>query len=76
MTYKINTENSGLDTDQQASRMADLAIERGYDVAFTAESGDVQGYDDNGECITCPIPNQEWMQLVEIAAALTPTTCG
>jgi len=56
--------------------MADLAIERGYDVAFTAESGDVQSYDDNGECITCPIPNQEWMQLVEIAAALTPTTCG
>jgi hypothetical protein len=68
MTYKINYENSGLDTNDQVRKMVKLATERGYDVEFTSNYGDVQGYDDNGDSIRCPIPDQEWMALLELAS--------
>ncbi len=66
--YKINCENSGLDNEAQVRKMVELAVERGYNVTFTASFGDIQGYDENGDTITCPIPDQEWMELLELAS--------
>ena len=68
MTYKINTQNTGLDTDEQARKMAELMKADGYDVEFTAAHGAVQGYDENGEQITCPVGDQEWDRYLELAS--------
>ena len=69
--YRINCENSGLDNDAQVRKMVELATERGYNVEFTTNYGDVQGRDENGDSIACPIPDQEWMALLESASVET-----
>jgi hypothetical protein len=68
MTYKINTQNTGLETDEQARQMAALMQADGYDVEFTPASGAVQGCDENGEPITCPVGDQDWNRYMELAS--------
>lgn len=69
-SYKLNLENTGLDNDDQVRAMADAMIADGHAVEFTRDFGAVQGHDDNGDVIACPVDEQTWMRYLEIAAGL------
>ena len=69
MGYKINTQNTGLETDSQARRMVELMTADGHEVEFTASLGDVQACDENGDPIACPVSDSAWMSYLERAAA-------
>ena len=43
MTYQINIENTGLDTDEQVDSMAELLRDRGYSVEATRTFGAING---------------------------------
>jgi hypothetical protein len=53
-TYRINTENTGLDTDAKARRMAEILASAGYDVEFTRDFGLVN------PTASCPCTDAEW----------------
>ncbi|MNP34954.1 hypothetical protein D3C76_1282640 [compost metagenome] len=65
MTYYINIENTGLETDAQVRRMAELMQADGHDVEYTSNLGSIQGTDENGDAITCPVGDQEWFRYLE-----------
>lgn len=54
MTYRINIENTGLDTDAKARRVAEILSEQGYDVEFTRDHGLVN------PAVSCPCTDAEW----------------
>lgn len=62
-TYLINTENTGLDTDAQVKRMAELMQADGHDVAFTANFGLVN------PSTECPVGDKAWAEYLERADA-------
>lgn len=53
-TYRINTENTGLDTDAKARRMAEILSAQGYDVEFTRNYGLVN------PTASCPCDDRTW----------------
>lgn len=54
MSYRINTENTGLDTDAKARRMAEILTEQGYNVEFTGDFGHINPN------ANCPCTDAEW----------------
>lgn len=54
MTYQINVENTGLTTNEQAAEVARILASKGYDVAFTRNSGMVNPSE------SCPCTDAEW----------------
>lgn len=68
MTYYINLENTGLDTDTQVKRMAEIMQNDGHDVEYTHNFGAIQKHGENGDVISCPVNDQEWMRYLELAA--------
>lgn len=69
MTYLINMENTGLNNDEQAQRMADLMRADGHDVEFTHNWGAVQRLDENGDPFTRPVSDDEWNRYLVLASA-------
>lgn len=67
MTYKLNLENTGLETDAQVRRMAELMQADGHDVEYTGDIGAIQAIDENGDAITCPVSDQEWFRYLDAA---------
>ena len=45
MSHKLNTQNTGLDTDRQVIEMASILLDLGYNVSFTRAMGAIN----NGE---------------------------
>ncbi|WP_406850125.1 hypothetical protein [Chromobacterium phragmitis] len=62
MTYQIALDNTGLETQEQVDRMAELMQERGYDVVAIRKCSS-QNWD-----VECPVNDQEWMELLELAS--------
>lgn len=49
MTYYLNTETTGLDSNEKAVRMAEILREQGHDVEFTRNFGNINpgaGFDE------------------------------
>lgn len=63
MTYKINVENTGLETDEQVKRMAALMQADGHDVEFTRDFGLVNPSE------SCPVSDPQWFEYLDQAAA-------
>ncbi len=66
MTYYINTENTGVSTDQQAKAVATLLEADGYDVAFTRNFGSINPTE------SCPCSTDEWEAAIESAMCIFP----
>lgn len=66
MTYHINTENTGLATDEQAKEVARILAERGHDVAFTRNFGLVNPSEN------CPASDDEWSDALVAADKAFP----
>lgn len=49
MTYRINTETTGLDNDQQVKHMAELLRSKGYAVEFTRDCGLINGMEEDNQ---------------------------
>jgi hypothetical protein len=62
-TYQIALDNTGLETEEQVTRMAELMAERGYDVKAVHHCS---SWNEGGGC---PCSDDEWMELLELASA-------
>lgn len=62
-TYQIALDNTGLETEEQVTRMTELMAERGYDVKAVHRCS---SWNEGG---SCPCPDDEWMELLELASA-------
>ena len=62
-TYQIALDNTGLETEEQVTRMAELMAERGYDVKAVHHCS---SWNKGGGC---PCPDDEWLELLELASA-------
>lgn len=60
MTYQIALDNTGLETQAQVERMAEIMAERGHDVTAIRNSSSMNTED-------CPVGDQEWFELLELA---------
>lgn len=63
MTYKMNTENTGLDTDDQVKVMVSLMQDDGYDVEYTHDFGLVN------PAAECPVTDKQWEKYLIAADA-------
>ena len=61
--YQIALDNTGLETEEQVTRMAELMAERGYDVKAVHHCGS------RNEGVSCPCSDDEWLELLELASA-------
>lgn len=66
MTYLINTENTGLTTNEQAAEVARILEAKGYDVQFTRDFGLVNPTE------SCPCSDREWEEAVIAADQAFP----
>ena len=62
-TYQIALDNTGLETEEQVARMAELMAERGYDVKAVHNCS---SWNKGG---SCPCSDDEWLGLLELASA-------
>ena len=62
-TYQIALDNTGLETEEQVARMAELMTERGYDVKAVHRCSSANWH------VECPCRDEEWMELLELASA-------
>ena len=67
MKYKISLTNTGLETLEQVRAMTEKMQEAGHDVEYAGYDC-MQGYDDDGEPISCPVGDQEWSRYLELAS--------
>ena len=56
--YRINFENTGLETYEKIERMAEIMRNAGYDVEATKNSGLINDF------VDCPCDDQEWMNFL------------
>lgn len=66
MTYLVNVENTGLDTDEQAREVARILRDAGYDIAFTRDFGLVN------PTAQCPCSDAEWQDALIVADRTFP----
>ncbi|MDG9783867.1 hypothetical protein [Metapseudomonas otitidis] len=64
--YKITQTNTGLDTIEKVRAMAELMIEDGFDVEFAGFDA-LQGVDESGDQIACPVSEDQWLSYLEAA---------
>ncbi|HBI70707.1 MAG TPA: hypothetical protein DDZ22_17385 [Massilia sp.] len=69
-TYKINTENTGLATDEQAKEAARILSAAGHDVEFTRDFGLVNSGFDSDEDRTWT--DSEWEAAIAAADEAFP----
>ena len=62
-TYQIALDNTGLETEEQVARMAELMAERGHDVKAVHHCS---SWNEGG---SCPCSDGEWMELLELVSA-------
>ena len=67
MTYLINTENTGLTTNEQAAEVARILAAAGHDVAFTRDFGLINFTEE------CPCSTTEWENALIAADKAFPT---
>ena len=63
MTYQVAPDNTGLETQAQVERLAEIMVERGHDVVAVRNCG---SWNEGEEC---PVGAQEWMELLDLACA-------
>ena len=62
-TYQIALDNTGLETEEQVARMAELMAVRGYDLNAVHH---FSSWNDGG---SCPCSDGEGMELLELVSA-------
>jgi len=70
MPYLLTTANTGLPTEAQVERLAEMMQADGHDVAYTDDPHAEQEHDVHGSPVTCPVAEPDFKRYLALAAAL------